>query len=190
MTETPHDAEELMEVVEAAAPQPSAKDRVSKAMVDLKAAGDAGANWFFWIAALSLVNTIVAHSGGDRHFIVGLAVTFIVDLIGREIVKEQPDAATLVLVIAVSFSLFVDAIVVAFGAMSRQRWLWVFGFGMFLYLLDGILYALVGDFLSAGFHGYALFSMFQGFKGYQEYNKLHQALDDDAVEPVVDAEFA
>ena len=35
-------------------------------MTGLKTAGDGGANWFFWIAALSLVNTIITHSGGGR----------------------------------------------------------------------------------------------------------------------------
>lgn len=193
MTDTPHEAEKPLEVVEPVQTQPSAHERMSKALADLKSAGDNGANWFFWIAALSLVNTIVAHSGGDRHFIVGLAVTFLVDLIGREIVKDHPESASVVLAIAVGFSLFVDAFVVLFGVISRQRWLWVYGIGMFMYLLDGILYALLGDFLSAGFHVYALLSMFQGFKSYQEYNRLQNALNEDAaaeVEPIVDAEFA
>lgn len=193
MTDTPHEVEEPLEVIEPVATKPSAKDRVTKTMAELKTAGDKGANWFFWIAALSLVNTVVTHSGGDGHFILGLAVTFIVDVIGREIVKEHPDSASVVLFIAVGFSLFVDAFVVLFGVMSRQRWLWVFGFGMFLYLLDGILFALLGVYMAAGIHAFALFSMFQGFKSYQEYNKLQLALDDDAVanpEPVVDAEFA
>ncbi len=32
-----------------------------------------GANWFVWIAGLSVVNSIVGMSGGHLHFIVGLA---------------------------------------------------------------------------------------------------------------------
>src|SRR5258706_7798546 len=33
------------------------------------------ARWFWWIAGLSLVNTILFHSGSDTSFVVGLAMT-------------------------------------------------------------------------------------------------------------------
>ncbi|MCK4829211.1 hypothetical protein KA005_76515, partial [bacterium] len=38
-----------------------------------------GANWFFWIAGLSLVNTIVFLFDGSIYFVVGLGITQIVD---------------------------------------------------------------------------------------------------------------
>lgn len=34
---------------------------------------------------------------------------------------------------------------------------------MVLYLLDGLLFLLVQDWLSLGFHGFALYSMFHGY---------------------------
>src|SRR6478672_6161125 len=45
----------------------------------------AGAKWFYWIAALSLVNSLVAIFGGQFHFVVGLGITSIVDALAKGI---------------------------------------------------------------------------------------------------------
>ena len=37
-----------------------------------------GASWFWWIAGLSLVNSIMTHSGSDTGFIIGLGFTLVV----------------------------------------------------------------------------------------------------------------
>ena len=151
-------------------------NQIGQAFVALKQAGETGANWFYWIAGLSLVNTAIAHSGGDRHFIVGLSVTAIVDAIAQQIGKEHPQSASLAMGIAIGFSVCVAVVVVLLGWLSRKQLLWVFGIGMGLYLLDGLVYLLLGDFLSAGFHGYALFSMSQGFGAYRKLAKMEAAL--------------
>lgn len=155
--------------------EPSTADRVGQAVATLKASGDGGASWFFWIAVLSLVNTAILHCGGEGHFIVGLAITTIIDVIANAIGKEHPDQATIAMTIAIAFSVFVSVVVIAFGWLSRMRILWVFGIGMFLYLLDGLLYLLLGDFLSAAFHGYALYSMIQGFNAYRKLARVEEA---------------
>ena len=43
-----------------------------------------GANWFFWIAGLSVVNSVILLMEGDRHFVVGLGVTQLVNAIALE----------------------------------------------------------------------------------------------------------
>ena len=162
------------------APQDVA-DRIGQAFAALKQHGDTGANWFYWIAALSLVNTAMAHGGADRHFIIGLSVTAIVDAIALAIGKENPEVATLAMGIAIGFSVCVAAVVILFGWLSRKRILWVFGIGMGLYLLDGLAYLALSDFLSAAFHGYALFSMYRGFGAYRQMAQLEAALQVDVV---------
>lgn len=157
------------------APQDAA-DRIGQAFAALKQNGDAGANWFFWIAALSLVNTAMAHGGGDSHFIIGLSITAIVDAIAVAIGKEQPQIATLVMGIAIGFSVCVAAVVCLFGWLCRKRILWVFGIGLGLYLLDGLAYLALEDFFSAGFHAFALFSMWRGFGAYRQMAQVELAL--------------
>lgn len=174
--------------------EPTAQDiatQIGQAFAALQQAGNAGANWFFWIAGLSLVNTAMAHGGADRHFIVGLAITAVVDAIAQEIGKQQADAATLAMGIAVGFSVCVAAVVVLFGWLSRRRLIWLFAVGMALYLLDGLLYLLLGDILSAAFHGYALYCMYRGFAAFRQMAQLEAALRSQAALQTVDvAELA
>ena len=42
-----------------------------------------GASWFYWIAGLSIINSVIALSGSDWHFIAGLGITEIVDYIAK-----------------------------------------------------------------------------------------------------------
>lgn len=160
--------------VETAEPNPM--HQVAAAALALKSHGDSGANWFFWVAGLSLVNTIIAHSGGDRHFIVGLSFTAIVDAIAQEIGKQEPGAATAATLIAIGFSCFVTLVAALFGWMSRKRWLVAFGIGMAIYVVDGLLYLLLGDIMSAAFHGYCLWSMLSGFNAYRKLSKLEEVI--------------
>jgi len=174
----------MSESAESAEPTniPSASDpqavanQTSLALLVLKQGGNSGANWFFWIAGLSLVNTAMIHGGGDLYFIIGLAVTVVVDAVAQSIGKEHPESATLAMGIAIAFSLCAAVVVSLFGWLSRKRLPWVFGIGMALYLLDGVLYLILKDFLSTAFHGYALFWMYQGFGAYRKLEQLETAL--------------
>ena len=88
------------------APRPRRASAPESASSDqLEQTGKNGANWFYWIAGLSLVNTAMAHGGADRHFIIGLSITAIVDAIAQEIGKTNPDSATLAMGIAIEAAL-------------------------------------------------------------------------------------
>src|SRR5262245_38242766 len=43
-----------------------------------------GAQWFYWIAALSLVNSVLAIAGQDWRFIIGLGITQLVHEMGAQ----------------------------------------------------------------------------------------------------------
>ena len=149
--------------------------------------GQTGVNWFFWIAVLSLVNTAVAHFGGNMQFIIGLSVTVIADAFAIEFGKQQPQHASLAIGIAIGFSLLVALVVLGFGWLSRKRILWVFAIGIGLYLLDGVVYLLLGDIKSAGFHGFALFGMIRGWMAFRQLaqhpvDEVDEEDDDDDAE--------
>ncbi len=77
--------------------------------------GTSGAGWFYWIAALSLINSAILLGGGDRHFVVGLGVTLVADSIATGIADENPEVATVAKGIALAFDLFVATVVCLFG---------------------------------------------------------------------------
>jgi hypothetical protein len=117
----------------------------------------AGASWFFWIAGLSLINSIATHTGSTFGFVLGLGVTQIIDTIGQNF---APVGQAVALVLdALAAGLFV-----LFGGFARRGHAWAFIVGMILYGLDALFFALAQDWLAIGFHGFALFCLFRGFK--------------------------
>lgn len=152
-------------------------DALRAQLAQLHARGTSGAGWFYWIAALSLVNSVILLSGGDRHFVVGLGVTLIADVVAKEIANQNPEIAMVAKGIAFGFDLFVAAIVCLFGWLSRRPILPIFVVGMVLYLLDGLIYVLAGEWLSVGFHAFVLLGMWSGFSAYREMRQIKAALE-------------
>ena len=111
----------------------------------------AGASWFWWIAGLSVVNSLMIHSGSDRNFVIGLGFTLIADAIFKDY-----------LIIAVAIDAVALAVVCTFGFLSRKGHLWAFITGIVLYGLDALIYVMFQDWMSVAFHGLALFYMIRG----------------------------
>src|SRR4051812_34817825 len=71
------------------------------AVRELFARGKNGAAWFYWIAALSVVNTIIVLAEGGRRFALGLVVTMISDATAAKAIKHGGDMK--ILAIALCF---------------------------------------------------------------------------------------
>jgi hypothetical protein len=110
-----------------------------------------GANWFWWIAALSLVNTVIIHSGGDLNFVIGLGVMVLADAIFKEH-----------LIFAIVFDVIALGTICGLALLSRRGHLWAFILGIIFYTLDATIYLMFQDWMSAAFHGLALFYMIKG----------------------------
>ena len=116
-----------------------------------------GAGWFYWIAGLSLVNSVLTILGSEWGFFFGLGITMFVDVIGTEIGGPA-------VVIALVFNVMLAGVFVLFGFFAGRNQKWAFITGMVLYTLDGMLFLLVGDFLSLIFHAFALWCIVRGYK--------------------------
>ena len=121
----------------------------------LQAKAASGANWFYWIAGLSVINSIVAATGSTWGFMAGLGATQVIDAIGQE-VGAWSKPVTLVLdgLVASAF--------VALGWWALRR-TWVYLAGMILYALDSVVFALAGDWVGLAFHGLILYFLWSGF---------------------------
>ena len=159
---------------------------VASEMLALHMQGRRGANWFYWVAGLSLVNTVIMLAGGGLYFVVGLGVTLMADIFAAAISQNHPEAVWVVKGVALAFDVFVAAILAGFGWLSGRRYLAIFAVGMVLYFLDGLIYLFAEDWLSVAFHGYALFCMWSGFQAYRKLRvlELTQETEDGSAEPV------
>jgi hypothetical protein len=128
-----------------------------------------GANWFLWIAGLSLVNTAIAYTGSYTRFIIGLGITQFVDATASRGGHALGPGV-------LGFDLIAAAILVGFGLLARERREWAFILGMILYALDGLLFLLSPDLFSIGFHLFALYMIYKGLKACEALAKLDAVL--------------
>jgi len=136
-------------------------ERIAVSKMVAAARSRAGAKWFYWIAGLSVINSVMVVSGGSLHFVVGLGITSVVDAAA----KRVGSAGT---VLDVVINGFVAGVFVLFGMFAAKSQKWAFVLGMALYAADGLLLLSVRDFLSAGFHAYVLYAIYRGFTAAQQ----------------------
>ena len=129
--------------------------RSAAEMAPLRARAQSGVGWFYWIAGLSLVNSIAAATGSTWGFMAGLGVTQMVDGMAQSM---GPGARPFALAIDV----VIAGLVVAFGAWASRNST-VYLVGMIAYAVDALLFALVADWISLAFHGLVLFFLWRGW---------------------------
>lgn len=140
-----------------------AQENQQIAVSKMVAAGraQAGGKWFYWIAGLSMINSLLVMSGTKLHFVVGLGITSVVDGLAKRV-------GTAGSVLDLVINGFVAGVFVLFGMFAVKAQKWAFLLGMGLYLLDGLLCLGARDFLSVAFHAYALFATYRGFTAAQQ----------------------
>jgi hypothetical protein len=129
-----------------------------------------GANWFIWIAGLSLVNSVLFAIGSNWAFFLGLGATQFVDAFGKEIITGTTGQ-----VLALAVDLVIAGIFVGLGLVSRSGAMWSFIVGIVLLVLDALLLAWVTDWAAVAFHGLALFFVVRGFQASRRLTALRTA---------------
>lgn len=114
------------------------------------------AQWFYWVAGLSVVNIFAAKAGFE--FMFGSGVVQIAPAFGQ------------------TAGFVVDVIVVGgfalFGLLASRRHTWAFIVGMLLYAADGAIYVALQDYLPAVFHAIVLYVLWQGVRASIALNRL------------------
>lgn len=118
------------------------------------------ANWFYWIAALSAVNSILALMHAPMRFTFGLGVTRMLDAQAQ----QGGDSAGIGLALVAGIGAAV--VFAAFGYFANQAQKWAFVTGLLLYGLDALLLLtmLPLTLFSLLFHAYALFAISRGLQ--------------------------
>ena len=127
-----------------------------------------GANNFYWIAALSVINSVLSMTGSGTYFVIGLAVTLIADGITVGLSQSLPEAALIVKIIGLVASVLIAGVIALFGFFAGQGKRWAFLIGMILYGLDGLIMLAFADWIGVLFHAYFLWGLFGGFRALGE----------------------
>lgn len=122
--------------------------------------------WFWWIAALSLVNTVASMMKLQYAMVLGLGLTRLLDVMVYFDAEGAPKADVSLLASGIHIGLVVAAsgLFYLLGRMARARSLPAFAIGMFLYALDSLIFVLGGDWIGVGFHAFVLFWLWGGYR--------------------------
>jgi hypothetical protein len=152
-------------VAPASAPERPSSAEKEFAKLQLHSQIKSGANWFYWIAGLSLVNTIAALSGTNWRFILGLMLTQVIDVVASELGSVGKTAGLVA-------DLFLAGIFVVFGLFAGKAQKWAFITGMVVFALDTCLAVLGQDWFGIIFHAYALWAIWTGLRKISELRAL------------------
>jgi hypothetical protein len=124
-----------------------------------------GAGWFYWVAGLSIINSIIILSGSDWHFLAGLGITDLISLV----VSKAGTAGT---IIGIMLDAMVAAVFILFGVFASKRQTWAFVVGMTFYALDALLLIPMEMWLGMAFHAFVLFQIFKGMQAGNQIKEL------------------
>jgi len=144
------------------APDPATQTRLA-----LEAQSRNGANWFFWIAGMSLVNSLVGLFGGQWGFVIGLGITQVIDAM-----LTLGDGSTASRLVGPVLTAAVAAVFIAFGHFAREGRRWAFIAGIALYVLDSLLFVVVRDVLAIALHAFALYCLVKGLRAKDQLDRL------------------
>lgn len=122
------------------------------------------ANWFYWKAGLTVVNSILAIAGVYWQFFLGLTLPQLFHGILIGISEMSPDTNVKPFQgIVLLLSLFGSGLVGFFGYQAKQAKKWAFILGIVIFAFDGLLYLLTLSVFGILIHGYAIYSLKKAF---------------------------
>jgi hypothetical protein len=131
-----------------------------------------GGSNFYWIAGLSVVNSIISVFGGGISFVIGLGLTQIVDGIALLFAQESPGSANLIKAMGLILSIGLSSVFVIFGYFAGKQKRWAFIVGMVLYGLDALILLVFKDWIGVLFHLFFLWSLWGGLQALNQLQKV------------------
>jgi len=149
----------MIQPAPAPAPAPSGPTPAQIAAARNRAVMRSGANWFLWVAGLSLVNSVLFWTGSTWGFAIGLGLTDAANAFGQVAIT-----GTTGMVVAFVADALIAGAFAGLWQMAKQGAQWAFIVGMIVYGLDALLMVWATDWLSVVFHGLALYFIYRGFQ--------------------------
>ena len=121
-----------------------------------------GAGWFYWIAGLSLITSIISLSGGSWSFLAGLGITQVFD--GFAIGLEKSGSNSLIKVFAFFLDVLAATFFIVVGIFAKKGKKPAYIIGGVLYVIDTVILLAFTEWFGAAFHAFALFQIWTGYK--------------------------
>lgn len=136
-----------------------------------------GANWFYWIAGLTIITSLITFFGGGIRFLFGLGLTQFFDGLALGLAPQLGGA---VKIVALVLDLIVTGVFALFGYLAHKKMIWAYVAGMVVFLLDGLLALAFSDVIGAIAHAFVLFMLFRGLQAGRELVSLEKIMAEQA----------
>lgn len=153
----------------APAPSPS-QSEILKAQLTQQA--KKSAKNFYWIAALSFVNSIITAFGGEFYLVMGMASTLLVDYFAVGMADEAPELKLVFTGIALVISLVISGITALFGYLAVKGKRWAFIVGMVFYSIDTLIMLAFQEWKGVLIHLFFLYALFTGVRALGQLKKM------------------
>lgn len=120
-----------------------------------------GAQWFYWIAAMSLITSFINLSGGEFGFAISLGITQFFD--GMALAFSKYGTGNWIKYLSFCLDIAVAVILFLIGRFAQKGYKSAYLVGIIGYALDSLLLLLVQDWISIAFHVLALIYIGAGF---------------------------
>lgn len=146
------------------------KQEFRRRMLLMKRAKD-GINWFYWVALISVITTIIFVAGGTPNFFLSLGINQLV--IGYTIaVGSGTQVGPLMHWVAGAIDLLFAGVFVIFGYRgSRSYRGWIVA-GIILYALDGLIFAYLGVWLGVIVHAFVMYNLVRGLRAMDSLKRM------------------
>ena len=136
-----------------------------------------GANWFYWIAGLTIITSLITAFGGGIRFLISLGITQLIDAVAQ-VLSERAGGG--LKVVAFVLDLIITGLFILFGWLANRKLLWAYVLGMVAFLLDGLVSLLIADWVSVIAHAVVLFFLFRGFQAGRDLLSLEKLMAEQA----------
>ena len=157
--------------LETASPEERARLASIRDTLALEGKVNGGLGWFYWIAGLSVINSVIYLAGGTLTFVVGLGATQFMDgLVTAVCRRMNGSTAGYVRIFGFGIDLLIAGVFAGCGWLGRKKYRTAVIAGMALYGLDACIFLYFQEWMSVAFHGFAFFCILGGL------NALNQLL--------------
>ena len=116
-----------------------------------------GAGWFYWIAAFTMINSIMTNTGSGWGFALGLGFPQLLD-------AAVHSGGSTGKAIGIVINAIAAGLLALFGVFAGKGHAWAFLTGMVVIALDTVLVGVLQIWISLAIHIWALVSIFNGFR--------------------------
>jgi len=128
------------------------------------------ANWFYWIAGLSLVNLGAIAVGANFRFVIGLGFLEMLGAWAQRIAMSGGSNGALLMACAGGVAL--TAFFAACGWFARRPSMVAFIAGIAVFTLDTLVFITSSDWIGVAFHGWAIYALWRGVTATRHYNSI------------------